>query len=105
MMVVGAVTIVVAGGEGRRELAILIVVIVKKKKPKKKTMAICFHLQFDKEGHHSVHTWEKKYENREMCVYLSSCYLHFADLEMKYAAVVFKRIRLVAVVIESHYPL
>lgn len=64
MMVVGAVTIVVTGGEGRRELAILIVAIVNKNK----TMAICFHLQFDKEEHHSVHTWEKKYENREMCV-------------------------------------
>lgn len=66
MMVVGAVTIVVAGGEGRRELAILIVAIVKRKK----NMAICFHLQFDKEGHHSVYTWEKKYENRNVCIFV-----------------------------------
>lgn len=100
MMVVGAVTIVVAGGEGRRELAILIVAIVKRKK----TWLYVFIFNLIKRGI-IVFILGRKNMKTEMCVYLSSCYLHFADLEMKYAAVVFKRIRLVAVVIESHYPL
>lgn len=73
-------------------------------KEKKKTWLYVFIFNLIKRGI-IVFILGRKNMKTEMCVYLSSCYLHFADLEMKYAAVVFKRIRLVAVVIESHYPL
>lgn len=69
MMVVGAVTIVVAGGEGRRELAILIVVIVKKKKQKKKPWLYVFIFNLIKRGI-IVFILGRKNMKTEKCVYI-----------------------------------